>query len=187
MCRSVIFSVCWYERTRACYNTLLVLCERARGAWLCSCHTVAQSTCPLIGVDLLDLLPLRLCYHLYALWKFFSKASSTKINQRQSSVFCLIQKVLCLHSGYVTWSLFALQLRSCYSVRDILIFNPTQSDFILWLWCRDVRFCAHLKLHREGSREMHSFASLATDVGKSIFSPFELNLAECLKTVRCGL
>lgn len=45
------------------------------------------------------------------------------------------------------------------------------SDFILWLWRHDVCFCAHLKLHREGSGEMHSFASLATDVGKSIFPP----------------
>lgn len=64
MCQSVIFSVCWYERTGACYNTLLVLCERARGAWLSSCHTVAHSTCPLIGVDPLDLLPIRLSYRL---------------------------------------------------------------------------------------------------------------------------
>lgn len=52
---------------------------------------------------------------------------------------------------------------------DVLVFNPTKSDFILWLWRRDVRSCAHLKLHWEGSGEMHSFASLATDVGKSIF------------------
>lgn len=54
---------------------------------------------------------------------------------------------------------------------DILVFSPTQSDFILWLWHRDVRFCAHLKLHRERTGEMHSFASLATDVGKSVFFP----------------
>lgn len=86
MCQSVIFSVCWYERTRACYNTLLVLCERARGAWLSSCHTVAHSTCPLIGVDPLDLLPIRLSYRLSALWNVFCQASSTKMNQRQSSV-----------------------------------------------------------------------------------------------------
>lgn len=92
MCQSVIFSVCWYERTRACYNTLLVLCERlserARGAWLSSCHTVAHSTCPLIGVDPLDLLPIRLSYRLSALWNVFCQASSTKMNQPQSSV-CL--------------------------------------------------------------------------------------------------
>lgn len=71
--------------------TILSLCcasERARGAWLSSCHTVAHSTCPLIGVDPLDLLPIRLSDRLSALWNVFCQASSTKMNQPQSSV-CL--------------------------------------------------------------------------------------------------
>lgn len=113
-------------------------------------------------------------------------------NQNEPTpILCLfvfsVQKLLRRLSGYVTLSRCTFQLCTRYCVRDILMFNPTLSDFILWLWRPDVRFCAHLKLHLEGSGEMHSFASLATDVGKSIFPPFELNLLECLKTVRCGL
>lgn len=112
-------------------------------------------------------------------------------NQLQSSacLFFSIPKPLRLLFGYVTVSRLTVQLCTCYSVRDVLMFNPTLGDFILWLWLwrPDVRLCAHLKLHPERSGEMHSFASLATDVGKSIFPPFELNLLECLKTVRCGL
>lgn len=52
--------------------------------------------------------------------------------------------------------------------------------------CPDLRFRARLNPQLEGSGEMHSFTSLATDVGKNIFFFFELNLLECLKTVQCG-
>lgn len=173
MCRSVIFSMCWYERTRARYNTLLVLCERARAAWLCSCHTVAHSTCPLIGVDLLDLLPIRLCYRLSTLWNFFSQPSSTKINQPQSPVFFVFNpKTAPTSLGIRHLEVSSLSNCACVSLCETFwCLTPLKSDFILWLWRCDVRFCAHLKLHREGSGEMHSFASLATDVGKSVFFP----------------
>lgn len=123
MCRSVIFSVCWYERTRACYNTLLVLCERAREAWLCSCHTVAHSTCPLIGVDLLDLLPIRLCYRLSVLRNFFSQPSSTKINQPQSSAF-----IFFLNPKTALTSLGIRHLESLHSPITHMLFCATHCD-----------------------------------------------------------
>lgn len=57
-----------------------------------------------------------------------------------SGCFFSVQKLLRLLSGYVTLSRYTFQLCTCYSARDILMFNPTLSDFILWLWRPDVRF-----------------------------------------------
>lgn len=45
-------------------------------------------------------------------------------------------------------------------------------EILCFLTC----FCAHLNPRSEGSGEIHSFASLATDVGGGLFSLFELNL-----------
>lgn len=54
----------------------------------------------------------------------------------------------------------------------------------------DLLFCSYLNPHEEASGNMHSIASLTTDVRENIeeiFSYFELNLLEFLKAVQYGL
>lgn len=76
--RECVFSMCWYEETRACYNTLLVFCGQEEPgsapvtqllAALVLSFGLTSSNCLLI---------LRLYYGLSALWNVCIEASLTK-------------------------------------------------------------------------------------------------------------
>lgn len=80
------FFMCWYERTRACYNTLLVFREQEEpGSALVTQLLMAL----VLSFELTPLTCLLIClYHsLSAPWNVFSEASSTKINSPNLLVF----------------------------------------------------------------------------------------------------
>ena len=84
--RVCVFSVCWYEDTRACHNTLLVFCGQEEPGSAPVTQLLTALVLPFGLTSSTCLLILRLCYSLSALWNVFSEASQTKI-YRQTLVF----------------------------------------------------------------------------------------------------
>lgn len=80
------FSMCWYERTRACYNTLLVFREQEEPG---SAPVTQLLMTLVLSFELTPSTCLLIClYHsLSAPWNVFSEASSTKINSPNRLVF----------------------------------------------------------------------------------------------------
>lgn len=149
MCKSVFFFFCvlvWDDQALPQYSPCVLW---ARGAWLSSCHTVAHGTCPVIWTDLLNL-----------------SADSQTVLQPIFSGECLHWSLSNKHPG-LTFRGSINCLESKY-----LFYTVTYLKKIfacIYGWFSWPAFLASLNPHQEGSGEMHSFASLATDVGERIF------------------
>lgn len=159
----LFFSVCWYERTRACYNTLLVLCEREEPG-------SAPVTQLLIALVLsFELTPLTFCWSVFAIAYLPCGMSFPRLLE-PTWIFSFFPIKTALTSSWTRhfkpFHSPIMHVILCETFWCLIWISVTSS-----FGCSDVRFCAHLKLHLEVSGEMHSFASLATDVEKRIFSP----------------
>lgn len=168
MCQSVFF-LCVGMR-RAGSATILSLCsvgERSLAPLLshsCSQHLSSHLDWPPRPVCWFSLL--QLIYSVECLpWSFFSQ------NKRSQSGFIKLNYII--FNFYCNFKNVHMYMTWC-----VIFFKKWLDILQHMVGCPDLHFCAHLNPHVEGSGEMHSSASLATDVGKNFFFFFffELNL-----------
>lgn len=169
-------SVWWYEETSACcHNALLVFCGQEEPGSapvtqllmaLVLSFGLTSSTCLLI---------LRPHCSLSAQWNVFRRFSYQK--HRQTPNLHNLARQFFYLSIYLIYPNHLSVYCKRAGQENIYIISIFLTCFFC-VWTHSQRVLG----------EMHSFASLATDVGESIF--FLLLLwaehLECLKTVRCG-